>query len=417
VISKEDFFPQDGLISSLKLRGSLGTVGNDRIGEYRYVSSINTGSYNTSFVDILTGSTYLGAGTTAGNVAAPNLRWETTTMTNIGADFYLWDNRVSFTAEYYRNKSDDLLINVQLTPSLGGHNGFGPRNVGSIEVDGLEFNLGFNQAEGPFKWSVDFNLSTTNNTVLDLNGEVLSNGGFEGANLLRSIEGESLNHFFGFVTLGLFQTEEEILTSPLQEGAQPGDIKYADLSGPEGIADGVIDDFDRTIIGNPIPDFTYGVSFRASYKNFDASLFVNGMQGNEIYNTNVWDLEGGRRFFNAGPEALNAWTPENRDTNIPRITTDPQNLLPSTRFVEDGSFARLKNITLGYTLPAIGNNKNTSIRFYVSGQNLLTLTDYSGLDPEVGASSLVGNNGSQVGIDRGNYPLSKTYIGGIQIKF
>ncbi len=246
---------------------------------------------------------------------------------------------------------------------------------------------------------------------------MLSNGNFEGANLLRSVEGQTLNHFYGFVTLGLFQSEEEIITSPLQEDAQPGDIKFADLSGPNGTPDGVIDDFDKTILGNPIPDFTYGISLRASYKNFDASIFINGMQGNEIYNTNIWDLEGGRRFFNASPEALNAWTPDNTDTDIPRITTDPQNLLPSSRFIEDGSFMRLRNLTIGYTLPAIGKNKNASIRFYVSGQNLLTITDYTGLDPEVGSSALVGNNDAQVGIDRGNYPLSKIYIGGLQIKF
>ncbi len=417
VVNRENFFPQNGFVSGLKLRASIGTVGNDRIGEYRYGSSINTGSYNTSFVDVLTGSSYLGAGTTAGNVAVPDLRWETTTMTNIGADVYLWDNRISFAAEYYKNKSDDLLINVQLTPSLGGHNGFGPRNVGAVEVDGFEFNLGINDAEGAFKWSADFNLSTTNNVVVDLNGEVLSNGGFEGANLLRSVEGQSLNHFFGFVTLGLFQSEEEILTSPFQEDAQPGDIKFADISGPDGIPDGVINDFDKTNIGNPIPDFTYGVSLRASYKNFDASAFINGMQGNQIYNTNIWDLEGGRRFFNASPQALDAWSPTNTDTDIPRITTDPQNLLPSTRFVEDGSFMRLKNLTIGYTIPGLGGNSNSSIRLYVSGQNLMTITDYTGLDPEVGSSALVGNNGSQVGIDRGNYPLSKTYIGGIQLKF
>ncbi|MFK7905790.1 MAG: SusC/RagA family TonB-linked outer membrane protein, partial [Chitinophagales bacterium] len=417
VVSKESFFPQSGIISSLKLRGSVGTVGNDRIGEYRYAASINTGSYNSSFVDILTGSVYLGSGTTAGNVATPDLRWETTTMTNVGMDMYLWDNRVSFAAEYYRNVSDDLLINVQLTPSLGGHNGNGPRNVGSVEVDGFEFNVGYNNAEGPLKWSVDFNLSTTNNIVQNLNGEVLGNGSFEGSDILRSIEGESLNHFFGFVTDGLFQDIEEILTSPLQEDAQPGDIKFRDISGEAGVPDGVIDDFDKTVIGNPIPDFTYGFSLRANYGNFDASVFINGMQGNEIYNTNIWDLEGGRRFFNAGPQALDAWTPSNRDTDIPRITTDPENLVPSDRFVEDGSFTRLKNVTLGYTFGNIGKQGSTSIRFYVSGQNLVTITDYSGLDPEVGSSSLVGNNSSQVGLDRGNYPLSKTYISGLQIKF
>ena len=418
VVSKESFFPQNTFISSLKLRGSLGTVGNDRIGEYRYAASINTGSYNSSFVDIIEGSTYLGSGTTAGNVANPDLRWETTTMTNVGLDLFAFDNRVSFAAEYYRNLSDDLLINVQLTPSLGSHNGTGPRNVGSVEVDGFEFNLGYNDAEGAFRWSADLNLSTTNNVVQSLGGEVLGNGNFEGADILRSIEGESLNHFFGFVTDGIFQSEAEVLTSPFQsESTQAGDIKYRDISGEDGVPDGIVDDLDKVVIGNPIPDVIYGFSLRGSYKNFDASIFINGMQGNEIYNTNIWDLEGGRRFFNASPRALEAWTPTNTDTDIPRITTDPQNLLPSDRFVEDGSFTRLKNVTLGYTIKNFSKNKFASVRFYVSGQNLVTITDYSGLDPEVGSSALVGNTSSQVGLDRGNFPLSKTYIGGIQIKF
>jgi len=416
VISSESFFPQDGPISFLKLRASQGTVGNDRIGDYRYSSSINTGSYNTSFVDALSGETYLGPGTTAGNVASPDLRWETTTMTNVGFDMHFFNGALQVSGEYYRNLSDDLLVNVQLTPSLGGHNGFGPRNVGSVLVDGLEFNIGYNDAFGDFRWSTNLNLSTTQNTVVDLGGEVIQNGNFENVPLLRSTEQLPLNHFFGFVTDGIFQSTEEILTSPLQENAQPGDIKFRDISGPDGVPDGIIDDQDKTLIGNPIPDVTLGFSANAEYKNFDFSVLIIGMYGNEIYNTNIWDLEGGRRFFNAGPQALDAWTPTNRDTDIPRITTDPQNLQPSTRFIEDGSFTRLKNIILGYTIPDLPGNLG-KVRFYISGQNLYTLTNYSGLDPEVGSSALVGNNSSQVGVDRGNYPLPKSFIGGIQLNF
>ncbi len=416
VISKEDFFPSDGAISYMKLRGSHGTVGNDKIGDYRYSASINTGSYFTSFVDALSGEAILGTGTTAGNVASPELKWETTKMTNVGADVYMFDNKLSLSGEYYRNLSDDLLINVQLTPSLGGHNGSGPRNVGSVLVDGFEFTLGYNEAEGPFKWNVDFNIGTTNNVVQSLGGEILTNGFFENASLLRSEEGLALNHFYGYVTDGIFQTEAEILTSPLQEGAQPGDIKFRDISGAEGVPDGVIDDLDKIILGSPIPDFTYGLNLGGEYKAFDFSLLFIGMQGNEIYNTNIWDLEGGRRFFNAGPQALDAWSESNTDTDIPRITTDPQNLLPSDRFVEDGSFTRLKNLTVGYTIP-MERQGISKLRIYFSGQNLWTLTDYSGLDPEVGSSVLVGNNASQVGIDRGNYPLPKVFLGGVQIKF
>ncbi|MGL1888137.1 MAG: TonB-dependent receptor [Reichenbachiella sp.] len=422
VVSEEDFFPS-GIITNLKLRGSHGTVGNDNIGDYLYSSSINSSSYISSFVRA-DGSVYDSQGATAGNVANPDLKWETTTMNNIGIDLGLLNDQITLSAEYYDNVSNDLLVYVELPSSLGGHNGFGARNVGSVQSNGFEFNLGFNDSEGDFQWSANFNLSTTTSLVQSLGGDnnELTGGSFENSNLLRTVEGESLNHFYGWVTDGIFQSEAQISTSADQStlggATMPGDIKYKDISGPDGVPDGVVDLNDKVVIGNPIPDMTYGVSLNASYLGFDASLFITGMQGNEIYNTSIWDLEGAPRFFNASPRVLDAWTPENTATDIPRITGDAQNLVSSDRFVEDGSYMRLKNVTLGYSLPnnfmVAGLSK---VRFYVSAQNLWTLTDYSGLDPEVGTASTSGGGTNEVGIDRGNYPVAKSFIGGVQINF
>ena len=420
-LSNEDFFPDNNILTNAKLRGSYGTVGNDQIGNYRFASSITSGFYNYIF-DSESGL-FLAPGSTAGNVAVPDLTWETTTMTNVGLDMAFLDDRLSLSVEYYKNSSEDLLINVLQTPSLGRHNDRAPRNVGAVDVDGFEINLGYNHSDGPFQWSANVNLSTTNNTVQSLGGETLFDGNFENGNILRSIAGESLYHFYGFRVLGIFQSQEEIDNAATQDDkTAPGDLQYADLSGPNGVPDGVINNFDRTIIGNPIPDVIYGISFNASYKNFDFSLLFNGVAGNEIYNTNIWDLEGVQRFFNASPRALDAWTPDNRDTDIPRLNSDAINLQVSDRFVESGDFFRLRNISIGYTLPqTMFDGLFTKFRVYLSGQNLLTFTNYSGLDPEVGTSVVVGNgnpgNSEQYGIDRGNYPLPKMVIGGVQLNF
>lgn len=420
-VRNEAFFPAVNQISNLKLRASYGTVGNDNIGNYAYTANLNS-NFISSFVD-MSGTVYQAAGTTAGNPENPSLKWEQTTMQNIGIDLGLFNDQLTLSAEYYSNLSEDLLISVDIEPSSVVTSGSTIRNAGSVEVSGFELNLGYNDQEGDFKWSANLNLSTANNVVKSLGSDIGGSeerfiGGFEGSDFLRSAEGESLNHFYGLVTDGLFQSEAEILTAPLQEGAQPGDIRFRDLSGPEGLPDGVIDNFDRAIIGNPTPDLLMGFSLDLAYKGFDFNVFVNGMYGQEIYNTNIWDLEGGRRFFNAGPQALQAWTPENRNTSVPRITTDPRNLVASDRFVEDGSFTRLKNVTLGYSLPNSFLKKGlTKVRFYVSAQNLITMTSYSGLDPEVGSSSVVGNSSAWLGVDRGNYPLPKSFLGGIQVTF
>ncbi|NLR93352.1 SusC/RagA family TonB-linked outer membrane protein [Flammeovirga agarivorans] len=414
----EAFIPDSEWMSQLKLRGSYGSVGNDNIGDYRYSASIVSG--NHSYVFNGANGVYQAFGTTAGNLPNPDLRWETTYMTNVGVDLGFFEDRLTLSAEYYKNESNDLLINVRQVSSIGGVNATQAKNAGSAQVSGFEFNLGIKNQEKALKWSTNLNISTMENIVNDLGGEILYEGYYENnGSILRTIEGEPLRHFYGYQTLGIFRSWEEIYTSPVQtSNTAPGDIKFKDISGPDGTPDGVIDHYDQTIIGNPTPDIVFGLNMDFSYKNFDLNIFFNGTYGNEIYNTTRWYLEGGQRFFNANPKMLDAWTPENPDSDVPRLSESGDNLRTSNRFVEDGSYLRLKNVTLGYTLPKKVLSKYISrCRFYVSGQNVFTVTKYSGLDPEVGAAAASGNNPAETGIDRGNYPTPLTIIGGLQLNF
>jgi hypothetical protein len=222
-----------------------------------------------------------------------------------------------------------------------------------------------------------------------------------------------LYHYYGLVMDGIYQTQEEVDAvlwgNPSQNVVRPGDVRFKDLNG-----DGFINNQDKTNIGSAIPDFTYGLNFDANYKNWDFNVFFNGVQGRDILNTNLFDLEGMQRLFNAGTAVLNRWTGPGTSNTVPRAGGAPQNYGISTRYLEDGSFLRLRNLTIGYTLPnnMLGKDLFSKFRIYVSGQNLVTITDYSGLDPEIGNT-----NGFESGIDRGAYPQPKTYLVGLQLSF
>lgn len=408
-ISKEAFL-QDSFFSNLKLRGSWGIVGNDKIGNYRYSATLLT-----NFIYPIGGGS--GEGTTASGLPNPDLKWEETTMTNIGLDVGLFNNQFDMSFEYYNNRSDDLLINRPLSVSLGFNDPNFTENVGSVETRGVEFNLGYNDYEGEFTWSANLNFGTSTNEVLSLGSVTTIEGGnFENENVSRISVGEPLFYFYGLQTDGIYQTQEEVnevlTANPNQTVVQPGDIRFVDRNG-----DGMINAEDRTKIGNPYPDFTYGLNFDANYGNFDLSLFIYGVSGNDIYNTNLYDLQGMPRLFNAGTEVLNRWTGPGTSNIIPRALGATQNLSASDRFIEDGSYTRLRNIILGYTFPEIGFEGVSNFRIYVSGQNLITLTDYSGLDPEIGLSTVISNNAYEYGIDRGSYPQPKSFLVGIQLAF
>jgi TonB-linked SusC/RagA family outer membrane protein len=421
-ISEESLMQNISFISNLKLRGSWGKVGNDRIGDYRYSASL-TNNYNYSF----TAAEVLGVGTTAVGPANPDLKWEETTMTNIGLDMGFLEDRLTVSVEWYSNKSDDLLMELPLSSSLGWHTPTVAKNVGSVETSGFEFVLGYNDREGDLQWSANLNLGTTKNEVLSLGGVTsIAGGSFENENISRVIVGQPMFYFYGYEMEGIFQDQADIDGHATQQNAQPGDVKFRDVAGapdengnPTG-PDGTIDSNDRTKIGNPFPNLTYGLSANFEYKGFDLNFFLMGVSGNDIYNTNIYDLEGMPRLFNSGVQVLDRWTGPGTSNTIPRALGAGENVSVSTRFVEDGSFMRMRNISLGYTIPINAfNNAISKLRVYISGQNVFTITSYSGLDPEIG-THLTNDNvdrNFELGIDRGNFPLPKSFTAGVQLTF
>ncbi|UII19901.1 SusC/RagA family TonB-linked outer membrane protein [Fulvivirga ligni] len=429
-ISKEGFMDTQDFVSNLKLRASWGKTGNDNIPDYSYSAGIVD-----DFHYPIGGSDALGA--SPAGLGNSNLKWEETTMSNIGLDFAIMDYTISGSIEYYSNQSDDLLIPRVLPISSGFNNGTVIENTGSIETKGIEINLGYNHTGSQMEWSVNANLGTSKNEVLDVGeNEAIVGANFESENISYSTVGQPAFQFYGWQFDGIFDSDAE--ANSYMQGSQynnlnarGGDFRIVDTNN-----DGRITADDRTIIGNPFPTLTYGLSANLNYKGFDVSLFFNGMYGNDIYNTNIYDLEGMPRLFNAGTGVLDRWTPENNTADeVPRAGGAGTNVQVSSRFVEDGSYTRLRNITLGYNLLKTFKIQGMSkFRVYVTGMNLLTFTNYSGLDPEVGASNDIetneapapigavatDGNGQPItnfenGIDRGNYPAPKSIVVGIEI--
>ncbi len=407
-LAKEAFL-EDSSFSTFKLRGSWGIVGNDKSEDYTYTTSLSP-NFNYPFG----GTNYVGV--TAEGVSNPDLKWEETTMVNIGLDLGLMNDKITLALEYYDNTSNDLLMQLNLADSFGFLKNYKWSNVGSVQTKGFEISLGYNDYEGDFTWSANLNLGTSKNEALSLGGlGQLVGGGFENENLTRLAVGETLFHFYGKVTDGVYQDQNEVnavfTANPSQTAVQPGDIRFKDLNN-----DGNINDQDRTILGSAFPDLTYGLNLSAGYKKWDFNAFISGVSGNSIYNTNIYDLEGMPRLFNAGTAVLNRWTGPGTSNTVPRAFGSTQNVSASDRFIEDGSYTRLKNISLGYSIKGEALNKHINkLRMYVSGQNLITLTDYSGLDPEIGKPN--NNSNFEVGIDRGNYPQPKSLLLGIQVSF
>jgi TonB-dependent starch-binding outer membrane protein SusC len=421
-IDQESFMKNVTVISQLKLRGGYGITGINGVGPFGNTPWLVNVDANSSAYPFNNGNPG-GLGSSVNQLGNKELEWETTKQTNIGVDIGILHNKITLTADYFHRQTDNLILAVTVPPSFGYINNTVIRNVGAMKNDGLEFVLGYNGQAGDFSWNASANASFIKNKVLSLAPGLtnLPAGGdaadFGGWDVTNTEPGQSVQYFYGFIVDGIFQTAPEVTGSPFQTAATaPGDLKFRDLN-----KDGKIDASDRTYLGSYLPKVSYGLNISANYKNLDLGIFFQGVQGNKIYNDTRVITEGMIRFFNAGKQVLNAWTPTNTNTNIPRaIANDPNgNSRTSTRFLENGSYLRLKNIVLGYNfssrqLTSLTKGTVSSFRIYISGQNLLTFTKYTGYDPEVGnrtGSSLTN------GIDWAIYPQPKAVQVGIQVNF
>lgn len=419
-VDQENFMKGIQSISSLKLRAGYGVTGINGtvLGNYPYLqpiqSNIATYPFNGSLADLGNASFYSG-------LSNYNLQWEITKQTNIGLDLGLFHDIFTISAEVYTRKTDNLLLTVPTSPSLG-YNGAGTlSNVGAMRNRGFEITLGYHKANGEFKYDINGNFALNRNKVLSLsspNASIVSGGDADyggGGPITNTVAGQPVQSFYGYIVDGIFQNAAEVANSATQTGAAPGDIKFRDIN-----KDGVINDADRTFIGSYLPKFTYSLNFNASYKNFDAVVFFQGVYGNKIFNAERIILEGMPRLFNAGTNVLKAWTPTNTATDIPRaFSGDPNsNVRPSTRWIESGSYLRVKNLQIGYNFPAAWLRSKTDnalnrLRVFVASTNLLTFTKYKGLDPEIGSRNGTLTNG----IDYGQYPQPRTVQLGLQATF
>lgn len=408
VISRENFFPQNSFVNNLKLRASYGVVGNEMsLADFAFESLVVGGS------NYVLGNDNLRIGYATNRPANPDLKWEETHSTDLGFDAVLFKS-FDVTFDAYKKTTKGMLQTVQL-PSYAGFTSAPYGNVGDMENKGLELELGYTKVWNDFKMNVSGNISYLKNqvTYLGADKQYLDGGSTLQSStypLTRTAVGHAIGSFYGFKSLGVFHSQQEIDNykyadgTLIQPNAKPGDMKWQDTDGQGGItAD------DRTWLGDPTPNWTYGLSVGLNWKNWEFQVFGQGVWGNQIF-------QGYRRLdiptANYPIEALNAWTISNPNSNYPRLTdADPNHNFnnPSDFYLQNGAYFRIKSIQIGYNLPKIwaktAGLKNA--RVYVSSSNLLTITKYNGYDPEIG--------GSSYGIDRGIYPQSRTLMFGLNL--
>lgn len=419
-ISEEDFFPKDMMLNNLKFRVSWGRLGNEStLGYYDFQALIST--YNTKYQGYVKGE---GENTWAGSIAQGlenrSLKWETTDTKNAGFDFGLFNNKLTGALNYYYNQTEDLLITKALAPSAGLNDPI--LNVGKIRNTGIELELNWKSSINKIDYNIGFNLSTTNNKVLSLadNNQVLYGEGLKYGTEhfpTQTRVGKPMGAFYLYRTEGLFQSMSEVNNHKnkdgelLQPNAQPGDVRFVDANN-----DGVIDDNDKEYCGSGIPKMEANLNLGAEYKGFDLSVVIGSAWGNKLYNGNKYFFEGMNSGSNFLKTALNAWSPTNTHTAVPRaVYQDPNgNMKESDRFLEKGDFVRLRQVQLGYALPLalIKKAHIEKLRFYVSGENLITVTGYDGIDPEFSSASVL-----NTGVDKLIYPFTRSFTVGAQLTF
>ncbi len=421
LISEEDFFPEDGIVSRLKINASWGELGNQTLPVGN--PTINISNLNPQFANYaFNGSGAPTTGAILSAVGNPNLNWETSVTKNLGFNLGMFDDQLEATLEFYEITTEDLITQNNSLISTTAIDANAPYvNLGSIKNTGVDFNLSYqNSAASDFTYGFNLNLSHYRNEVTELISAFQSGDtGFRGGAVTRTSVGQPLSYFFGREVVGIFTSEAEVSAAADQgfENAADGvgRFQYADVDG-----DGVITDGDRTIIGSPHPDFTFGLNLNAGYRGFDVSAFFSGSQGNEIYNYQKVFTDFPLFFDgNRSTRVLDSYSPDNTNATLPALSSTIRNdeTDPNSYFVEDGSFIRLQNLQIGYNFAetVVDRIGVQDLRVYLQGTNLFTITGYDGLDPEIAASSSLtlgvdGNVGYQV------YPVSQIYTLGVNIK-
>ncbi|MFQ5603527.1 MAG: SusC/RagA family TonB-linked outer membrane protein [bacterium] len=409
-MTEEKFMQRLGFLSELKLRASYGETGNFLIPNYGSIGLLGQGLYVEDDQPV--------SAVFPATISNEDLGWETTKQVDLGIDFALFEDRIYGTFDWYNSKTEDLLLQVGVQSASGFTNAL--TNIGKVRNKGVELSLTSRNLVGDFQWTTDFNFAANDNEVLSLGpgDEPILVAGAAGIRHITQV-GSPMGSYYGWVVDGIYQSEADIANSPVDEMApapKPGDFKFKDVNG-----DGVINTDDRTITGSYHPDFIYGFTNRFYYKNFDLSIFFQGVEGREILNLTARHMKNGEANFNSYAIENERWRSPEQPGNgkIPRA--DRQSALqgnnnrPSSFQVEDGSYLRLRNLTIGYRLPHTWSSKFAeSVRIYISGRNLFTITDYIGFNPEV---SLQSQNMLVQGEDYGAYPLARTWIIGTNVSF
>ncbi|WP_421824402.1 SusC/RagA family TonB-linked outer membrane protein [Flagellimonas oceanensis] len=425
VVSNEGFWPSDSFMSRLKLKGSWGQLGNQTL-------PVANPGYNISVLSeqygnyVFSGSGGAAQGAILSAAGNEDLKWETSETTNFGMEMGFFDNRLNLSAEYFTIKTKGLINPDTQSFSSTSIAATAPFvNLGSVKNTGVDATLSYSdQTDSGFSYGIDVNFSTYKNEVTELPGAFLT--GFNNfrttGTVTRTQEGQAISSFYGRVVEGIFSSEEEVANAADQGFATNADgvgrFRYADLNN-----DGTINDDDRTFIGSPHPDFTYGVNIALGYKGFDMSAFFQGSQGNDIFNNDKVYTDFPSFFYaNRSTRVLDSWTPDNLDAELPALSQNISNNegTPSSFFVEDGSYMRLKNLQIGYTFSedVAGYVGMDSVRFYLQGTNLFTITGYDGVDPELQPRFIDGRiDNLTIGVSDNNYPIASIYSFGVNLKF
>ena len=412
-ITSENFMQPIDWINDLKIRGGWGKMGNSRISTSNGVSS--AGSQAVFGYDISGIQTGTAPGIAFTGIGNPAAKWESNTTINVGFDGTILNNRLDVIFDWYTRKTEDLLFQQEIASTIGGAATAPFVNIGSMKNTGVDFMVTYKSKPGDFRWESDVIFTTYRNKITRVS-DITNNfdvgfTGRIGGGIVRNEVGNPVSSFYGYRVLGLFQSDDEVSKAAVQDGAAPGRFRYADLNG-----DGNINDDDRTFIGNPNSDFTYGLNLRFYYKAFELEALFYGTQGGEALNFAKWFTDFYPSFAGIGKSSrvLNAWTPSNTNTNIPKfenVSNFSTNAVLNSYYVEDASYMRMRSLKIAFNVPERLLNKVrvNSLKLFAQGTNLFTITGYDGTDPEVSGVD------TNFGIDIGNYPANRQVIFGLSL--